>query len=161
MASVDAWTGVVGAVAGVLVGSLVTAWTQRALLKEGHRREDQRAMVDACVSLLTAYRSFRGYVITAAPDVRVLTTPEGERFPLVDDARTYYDATQEATARVMLLCAHNEAVLAAMREVYDTFEAVAIAKADDPVIPEEVIAAARTAEVEFGRIVHRELINSG
>jgi hypothetical protein len=61
----------------------------------------------------------------------------------------------------MMLCAHNEAVLAAMRGVCDTFEAVAIAKADDPVIPEEVITAARTAEIEFGRVVHRELINSG
>src|SRR5690349_15663551 len=154
--------GAVVALGGGGLGSWLTARLQRDLLTQAHRREDRRAREDAYVAVLVALRTFRVFLTTEAPAVRLGTdSPEGP-VPLIEGGQEYLDAVQGALARLQILEGDDSPVLRAATRLERAFLDLAVARADHPPgdMSDAEMLAVRTAEAAYARTAHHQLSQS-
>jgi len=157
--AVTAVAGVLGALGGVIIGSLLSNRAQQNLLHAAHRREDRQVHENAYVAFLASYRKFRIYVLTEAQDVRLVVGSVADGVPLIKNAMGYSDAVSEATARLHLLEDEGSPVITAALAVQDAFKELARTRATHPpgALPEPVVEAARQAEQQFTRAAQQAL----
>jgi hypothetical protein len=153
LSAITAMIGVLGALGGVVVGSMLSSRAQRELLRAAHRREDRQVRENAYVAFLANYRRFRHFVLTEALEVTVVTDSLARGVPLIKDSQEHADAIHEATARLYLLEGEDTPVIRAVLAVQMAFDDLARARATHPsgAIPLPAVQAAREAEKQFTR----------
>jgi hypothetical protein len=153
--------GVIGALAGVVLGGYGAKRSQRELFALTRQFEDQNALMLACAAYLTSVRQFRLFITIEAPEVELLEGPEFSDgfFAMVKGGREYQDALQETGMHLVLLVGLESPQFDAVEKAHKALWRLAKARAKSAAgaIPEEVVSACRDAEVEVVRSVHASL----
>jgi hypothetical protein len=162
MADFSSLVGVVGALAGVGLGSWLASRSQRALLRESRRQARIDARESAYSEYLSTHRQFRRYIMTESVKIRLIERTPGVRAtPVIDAAGRYWELVENATARLEIVAGDRipRNVWHAIRvSLYDI--AIARAHCGPGEVPDEIVEAARIADREFVRAVREELLAS-
>lgn len=155
--------GTAGALVGVGLGGWLTGRSQRAVLKESHHQMAIAARESAYSDFLAAHRQFRRFLQTEPVEVRLVPRTSGRSsVPVIAQAATYWEAVENATARLAIIVG-DRIPDEAWRGVVDAFYDIARARASCQPggVPDEIISSARAAELRFAQAAREELTSSG
>jgi hypothetical protein len=162
MQDLSAVAGTVGALVGVVLGGWLTARSQRNLLKESQRQTGIQTRESVYSDYLVAYRRFRRFLMTEPTEVRLVERSGEQKTALIDGAGNYWEAVDNARARLELLVG-DRIPSEAWRKVHGSFMAIARARATcgPGEVPDDLVHAAHTAETRFLQAARDDLVRSG
>ncbi|MEE6274560.1 hypothetical protein V2J56_14515 [Georgenia sp. MJ206] len=149
-----------GALVGVALGALLTYLAQKALLERGHVLACGVSREDAYVEYLGAYRQFRTVLLTQEVAVRLVPRDDdaSANVAVVDEAASW-EVVEQATARLLIVAADNQVVLAAATAVRHALKDIAKARATcrPGAVPTRLVKQAKDAEIAFARVAQADL----
>jgi hypothetical protein len=154
--------GTVGALAGVVLGSRLSAHAQRALSQENRRQAIRQSQLDACISFLEAYRKLTRFVLTEAQDVELVTRKyDNQSHPKINDQTPLFEERNAADARLTTMISRDSAIRVAAEVLNVEFRQLVHARAEHGYggVPTETVGALRTAEDEFSQAVYEQLVS--
>lgn len=162
MADIGVLVGTVGALAGVGLGSWLTARSQQALLRDNHRLANVAARESAYEEFLATARQFRRFLMTQPMQVRVIErTDSRPGTPVIDEPGDHWAALDAAQAKLAILAGDSEPHHVSSEVLHGIYE---IARARtiyaEGEIPDEIISIGRAAEKKFARAAREDLIRS-
>jgi len=138
-----------GALAGVVLGSWLSARAQRALFRENRRQAMHQSQPDACVSLLVAYRKLTNFVLIEAQEVRLVTRKFDQRpHPQIDDQTSLFEERNAAEARLATVISSDSPIRAAANALNAAFRELVHARAEHGHggVPIEIVSGLRVAK---------------
>ena len=158
MVDISVAIGVTGTLLGVVLGSVLGAWSQRRLLKETHARSDRADRLAAYVEFLTAFRQFRKYILTEDVKIQLKARTGQMTVPVIPGSHSYDEAIEAARSRLEIL-AGDRPVWTAGKEVASSLNAIAQARAHFPVgeVPDDIVLSARDIERKFAKLASEDL----
>jgi hypothetical protein len=159
---VTALVGVLGALGGVVLGSLLSSRSQMRMQREARAHALIDAKRTAYVEYLSTLRQFRRFILHLDPQrisvVEGSGSPRGA-IPIIDGADSYWDAVERARSQLWIAAGYNSAVREASDKVMDAIYVIAREQATHPIgaLPATVIDISRHAEQDFARVAHQDL----
>jgi hypothetical protein len=154
---------VFGALAGVALGSWLSARAQRGLLVETRRQAMRQLQLEACITLLESHRKLINFVLMEAQNV-VLVTREYDQLPhgQIDDQTPLFDEVNAAEARLRTVISKHSPIRPAADALDKAFESLAAARAryGRGHVPVEMVKATREVEDQFSQTVYEQLVAS-
>ncbi len=145
--------------AGVWLGAILGSRGQRALMKQAQGEARITALSAVFADYLSAYRTFRRYVLTEAPTVQLVSRGEPGRITeVIEGSRHYWDLVDHAMANLSIHC-RDSTVLDKAKGVRDEFWKIANARASHGIgdVPDQIVKAAKDAEDAFATAANAHL----
>ncbi|GAB3828450.1 hypothetical protein ACFPIJ_47365 [Dactylosporangium cerinum] len=155
-----AWLSGLLALAGVGIGSLLSAWAQGRAWKREQMRQWQDARRGAYGRLVAAVRQYRGYVAGPHAEVELWLRPDGSRLiPGIGTAGAGYQEAMETAFTDVQLLAQSQDTVDRAHFLTSVARRIAVARAvhGPGRVPVELDERLFTAEREFINGVRREL----
>ncbi len=150
--------GTVGALAGVGLGSWLSARAQRALFHETMRQ----SQLDACIQFLEAYRKLTNFVLIEAQSVKLVTRKyDQQSHPQIDDQTPLFEERNAADARLATVISSGSPIRMAADALNSAFRELVHARAEHGYegVPTEIVIRLRRAEDRFSRSVYDQLVS--
>jgi len=145
--------GTVGALAGVGLGSWLSARAQRGLFIENRREAMRQTQLDACITFLEAYRKLTRFVLDDADEVTLVRHPavEGRTYPQIEDEGPLFEERDAAEARLRALVSGESPVRLAAGALAAAYFDMARARAQfgRDHVPSQILRDLRAVEDHF------------
>jgi hypothetical protein len=153
--------GTVGALAGVGLGSWLSAQAQRGLLLETRRQAMRQMQLEACVGFLELYRRLNNFVLMEAEKV-VLATREYDQqaHGQIHDQTPLFAEANAAEARLRTVISKHSPIRPMADALDMAFEDLATARAryGRGRVPGDLVTCAREAKDHFSQTVYEQLV---
>ena len=153
--------GTVGALAGVGLGSWLSARAQRALFRENRRQSMRQSQLDACITFLEAYRKLTRFVLIEAQHVKlVIRKYDQQSHPQIDDQTPLFEERNAADARLTAVISNDSPIRMAADALNVAFRQLVHARAEHGHggVPTEIVSGLRGAEDRFSQAVYEQLV---
>jgi hypothetical protein len=154
--------GTIGALAGVGLGSWLSARAQRALFHENSRQAMRQSQLDACITFLEAYHKLTRFVLLEAQHVNLVTRKyDQQSHPQIDDQTSLFEERNAANARLITVISSDSPIRAAADALNMAFRQLVHARAEHGYggVPIEIVSGLRSAEDLFSQAVYEELVS--
>lgn len=154
--------GTVGALAGVALGSWLSARAQHALFHENRRQAMRQSQLDACITFLEAYRKLTRFVLIEAQNVRLVTRKyDQQSHPKIDDQTPLFEERNAADARLTTVIRRDSPIRIAADALNMAFRQLVHARAEHGYggVPTEIVSGLRDAEDQFSEAVYEQLVS--
>jgi hypothetical protein len=133
--------GTAGALAGVGLGSWLSARAQHALFQENRRQAMRQSQLDACIAFLEAYRKL-------------------VRFILIEAQNPLFEERNAADARLTAIISSSSPIRLAANVLNVAFRQLVHARAEFGYggVPVEIVSGLRAAEDQFSHAVYEQLV---
>jgi len=153
--------GTVGALAGVGLGSWLSARAQRALFRENRRQSMRQSQLDACITFLEAYRKLTRFVLIEAQHVKlVIRKYDQQSHPQIEDQTPLFEERNAADARLTAVISNDSPIRMAADALNVAFRQLVHARAEHGHggVPTEIVSGLRGAEDRFSQAVYEQLV---
>ena len=153
--------GTVGALAGVGLGSWLSARAQRALFRENRRQSMRQSQLDACITFLEAYRKLTRFVLIEAQHVKlVIRKYDQQSHPQIEDQTPLFEERNAADARLTAVISNDSPIRMAADALNVAFRQLVHARAEHGYggVPTEIVSGLRGAEDRFSQAVYEQLV---
>jgi hypothetical protein len=153
--------GTVGALAGVGLGSWLSARAQRALFHENRRQSMRQSQLDACITFLEAYRKLTRFVLIEAQHVKlVIRKYDQQSHPQIEDQTPLFEERNAADARLTAVISNDSPIRMAADALNVAFRQLVHARAEHGHggVPTEIVSGLRGAEDRFSQAVYEQLV---
>jgi hypothetical protein len=153
--------GTAGALAGVGLGSWLSARAQHALFQENRRQAMRQSQLDACIAFLEAYRKLVRFILIEAQNVKlVMRNYDQQNHPQIEDQTPLFEERNAADARLTAIISSSSPIRLAANVLNVAFRQLVHARAEFGYggVPVEIVSGFRSAEDQFSHAVYEQLV---